>query len=72
MEQTPTTATKAGQTFRSMREGAGLKVRTLATRAEVSHSTISRWERGEREVSDSTYEHLSRTLADYLAGKWTA
>jgi len=55
-----------------MREGAGLKVRTLATRAEVSHSTISRWERGEREVSDSTYEHLSRTLADYLAGKWTA
>lgn len=58
--------------FRAARAGAGLSARSLATEAGVSHSTLSRWERGEREVSLSTYEHLSRTLADYLAGEWTA
>lgn len=75
MAQTPTTASKAGQaghTFRAMREGAGLTVRALADRAEISHSTISRWERAEREISESTYEHLARTLADFMAGKWAA
>ena len=55
-----------------MRQGAGLTVRALAGRAEISHSTISRWERGEREISDSTYEHLSRALADFMAGRWAA
>ena len=54
-----------------MREGAGLKIRPLAKRAEITHSTISRWERGEREIADVTYEHLSQTLADFLAGKWS-
>jgi len=55
-----------------MRLGAGLNIRPLAERAEISHSTISRWERGERDISDITYEHLTRTLADYMAGKWAA
>lgn len=71
----PTTATNVehnGSTFRAMREGAGLSARALADRAEISHSTISRWERGEREISEPTYAHLSRALADFLAGRWTA
>ena len=72
--QTPTTPTHAqtGAEFRAARKGAGLPLRALATEAGINHSTLSRWERGEREISTSTYEHLSRTLADYLAGKWTA
>jgi transcriptional regulator with XRE-family HTH domain len=55
-----------------MRLGAGLSVRALAARAGISHPTVSRWERGEREISDTTYEHLTRTLADYMAGRWAA
>lgn len=71
---TPTTSTSAesGAEFRAARQGAGLPLRALATEAGINHSTLSRWERGEREISTSTYEHLSHTLADYLAGKWTA
>lgn len=57
--------------FREARVGAGLTTRALADEAGVSHSTLSRWERGEREVSAATYEHLTRTLADYLAGRWS-
>lgn len=58
--------------FRSARMGAGLKVRPLAARAGISHSTISRWERGQREISESTYQHLELALADYIAGRWSA
>lgn len=58
--------------FRRARLGAGLQVRALARRTDISHSTISRWERGERAISPATYEHLSLALADYLAGKWSA
>jgi transcriptional regulator with XRE-family HTH domain len=47
--------------------GAGVGVRALAARAEVSHTTISRWERGERDIADATYEHLSLALADFVA-----
>ena len=72
---TPTIATttaEAGATFRAAREGAGLSVRALARESGIDHSTISRWERGEREISPATYEHLSLTLAHYLAGRWAA
>ena len=58
--------------FRATREGAGLPLRTLAKRADISHSTISRWERGKREISDPTYEHLTAALADFMAGRWAA
>lgn len=72
--QIPTIPTQAeiGDEFRAARQGAGLPLRALATEAGINHSTLSRWERGERDISTSTYEHLTRTLADYLAGKWTA
>ena len=71
---TPTTATnpEQGPTFRAARQGAGVTVRALAKEAGVDYTHLSRWERGERPVSLVTYEHLSRALADYLAGKWTA
>ena len=58
--------------FRASREGAGLPLRALARRADISPATISRWERGEREISDPTYEHLTTALADYMAGRWAA
>ena len=61
-----------GRSFRAARQGVGLAVRALAERAEISHSTISRWERGEREISETTYQHLTHALADFLAGKWFA
>lgn len=69
---TPTKAAELGPTFRAARRGAGLTVRALAQRAEISHTTISRWERGERDISIATYEHLSLALADYMAGRWAA
>lgn len=72
-----TTATRSlnaglGESFRILREGAGLGIRPLAERSGISAGTISRWERGEREISRATYEHLSAALADYVAGGWAA
>lgn len=72
---TPTTSTRAaelGPTFRAARTGTGLSIRALAARTEISHATISRWERGERYISESTYQHLLLALADYLNGQWAA
>ena len=66
------TPAHSGAEFRAARRGAGVSVRSLASEAGIDHSTLSRWERGEREISPSTYEHLTHALADYLAGKWTA
>lgn len=70
----PTTARNApdaGSTFRAMRLGAGLDLRPLARRAEIDHSIISRWERGERLIGEVKYEHLTQALADYMAGVWS-
>lgn len=69
---TPARSAEQGRAFREARLGAGLDIRKLATRAEVNHSTISRWERGERVISEPTYQHLSLALADYVAGVWSA
>jgi transcriptional regulator with XRE-family HTH domain len=69
---TPTTPTiaEAGPAFRAARVGAGLGVRDIATYVRRSHTTISRWERGEREISEDLRELLTDALADYLAGTW--
>ena len=78
MPKPPTTTTKPfgsgaqGPSFRAARQGAGLPLRTLARQADISHTTISRWERGEREISETTYEHLTATLAEFMAGRWAA
>ena len=67
-----TNSPEAGPTFRAAREGAGVSVRAIATRAGVDHSTLSRWERGDRAISQVTYAHVTHALADYLAGLWSA
>lgn len=61
-----------GPIFRSTRTAAGISVRAVASRAGLSHTSVSRWERGEREISEATYQHLTTALADYLAGRWAA
>lgn len=73
---TSTTATsdkaaELGPTFRAARKGAGVSLRALCARAEVEHSHVSRWERGERRLSEVKYQHISGALADYIAGRWT-
>lgn len=64
--------TMPGRTFRAARQGAGLALRTLAKRVDIDHSTLSRWERGERDISHATYEQLAEALAQYMAGRWAA
>jgi transcriptional regulator with XRE-family HTH domain len=61
-----------GPVFRAARRGTGLSATALARRSEISRTTISRWERGERNISIVTYEHLSYALADFMAGRWAA
>lgn len=66
-----TTAATAGPAFRVQREAAEVTLRSMARASGVSHSTISRWERGDREVSTSTALHLLLTfleLVDETAG----
>lgn len=67
---TTPTSTAAGPAFRAARVGAGLGVRELAAYVRRSHSTISRWERGERDIAPGTYDLLTDALSDYLAGTW--
>ncbi len=68
----PAQSRQVGTTFRAARRGTGLSIRTLAAEAGVSHTTISRWERGERDISLCAYEHVSLTLAHFMAGRWVA
>lgn len=57
---------RGGPTFRTMRLQAGVSTRSVASRAGVTHSTLSRWERGERAVSKATEGHLAQALADLM------
>lgn len=70
MSKTLTKPASLGPTFRAARKGSGLSGRELALEAEVSHTTLSRWERGERPVSLTIYAHLTCALAHYMAGRW--
>lgn len=58
-----------GSTYRAAREGAGLSARQVAARVDLSHTTLSRWERGERDISETTYQQLMQVLVDHLAGR---
>lgn len=69
---TTPTPTERAEAFRAARVGAGLDIRPLASRVGLSHSTISRWERGEREIAESTYHQLIFELGSYMAGRWAA
>jgi transcriptional regulator with XRE-family HTH domain len=52
--------------FRGMRITAGVSVRAIAARVGIDHSTVSRWERGERDVADATVDRLLQALADLM------
>ena len=52
-----------GQEFRQVRELAGVTIRQVAADADIHHSTLSRWERGERDISQATYDRLVSVLA---------
>lgn len=60
--------------FRAARQGAGVPLKALWREAEpgVSYSHVYRWEKGERPLSETAYQHLSAALADYIAGRWAA
>jgi transcriptional regulator with XRE-family HTH domain len=52
-----------GPEFRKVRELAGVTIRQVAADADIHHSTLSRWERGERDISDATYDRLVSVLS---------
>lgn len=57
-----------GETFRFLRKALGLRAVDLAPRLGVTAETISRWERGHREVARSAFAVLGNLVADALAG----
>lgn len=57
-----------GSTFRAAREGAGLSARAVARKAGLSQSHLTRWERGERDLAEATYQALMQILIEHLAG----
>ena len=59
-----------GRAFHAMRTGAGLSGRALADRAGISHTTLSRWERGLANIGETRYQHLRAALIAYLAREW--
>jgi transcriptional regulator with XRE-family HTH domain len=52
-----------GPEFRAVRELAGIPIRQVAADADIHHSTLSRWERGERDISQATYDRLVSVLS---------
>lgn len=60
----PQPAPEVAVTLRAIREGAGLTLTELARRVSVSKSTISRFENGERFVSDDLRHRILREIAD--------
>jgi transcriptional regulator with XRE-family HTH domain len=52
-----------GREFRAVRELAHVTIRQVAADADIHHTTVSRWERGQRDISDATYDRLVSVLA---------
>ena len=55
-----------GGEFRAVRELAHVTIRQIAADADIHHTTLSRWERGERDISDATYDRLVSVLAGII------
>lgn len=53
-----------GRLIRSFRKHAGLSLQECAARIGVTHSTLSRFERGERTIAPETLARFSRVIAD--------
>jgi transcriptional regulator with XRE-family HTH domain len=56
-----------GSEFRQVRELAHVTIRQVAADADIHHTTLSRWERGEREISQATYDRLVSVLSAIIA-----
>lgn len=55
-----------GSEFRQVRELAGVTIRQVAADAGIHHTTVSRWERGERDISQATYARLVSALGTII------
>lgn len=69
---TETQLASTGAMLRGMREAVGLSLVQLAELAEVSRSTVSRFERGERTVSAEILARITRVIADHITDKRSA
>ena len=68
LEKTRRGHAEAGPSYRAIRVGAGIALRDVARYARVSPSTVSRWERGQRDIHHATYLRLI-AAAGHLAGR---
>lgn len=64
---TNATDPETGNTLRRMRISAGVTQLELARQAGISESTLSRFERGERDLAHNTYAHVVAALAVLIA-----
>ena len=55
-----------GHEFRKVRELAGVTIRQVAAETGIHHSTLSRWERGERDLADATYDRAVSALTGII------
>lgn len=62
----PQDAPNIGACLKVIREGAGLSLSELARRVGKDKSTISRFESGERVISDELRASILRAIADHL------
>ena len=60
-----------GETFRFMRHALGLTAVTLGVELGVAAETISRWERGERDVDRLAWMTLAAMVTDRLENETT-
>ena len=67
---TPNRTPDIGFTFHAARTGLGISGRAIADRAGISHTTLSRWERGLANIGETRYQHLRAALIAYLAREW--
>jgi transcriptional regulator with XRE-family HTH domain len=55
-----------GPEFRQVRELARVTIRQVAADAGIHHTTLSRWERGQRDISQATYDRLVSVLTGII------
>lgn len=69
---TPTQTPALGAVVRVAREVSGLSLPTVAERAGLSKSTLSRFERGQRVISADTLERVAQVIAAALTDRYAA
>lgn len=61
-----TDATTAGAVIKRMREDASISQDTLARRAGISNSHLSRFESGQRNIAPGTFYRLLLAISGYV------